>query len=243
MQNPLLYTYRRCPYAMRARMALLVAGIAFDAYEVSLRDKSSEMLALSPKGSVPVMLLPEGQVLEQSWDIMQWALTQQGTDDWWSAGQSPENLEWLAKNDRDFKFHLDRYKYPERYENTDRNIHRETVIKSFLLPLNTRLERTGYLGGAEPCATDIAIFTFVRQFAAVDMEWFAQQAIPSLQSWLANWLASDLFAQCMQKLPSQVIVKYPFSDCGSDYWRQNARKPALCWLSEFCIKLAAQNEA
>jgi glutathione S-transferase len=175
------------------------------------------MLALSAKGSVPVMLLPDGQVLDQSWDIMQWALTQQATDDWWSAGQSPENLEWLAKNDGDFKFHLDRYKYPERYENADRNNHRESAYKSILLPLNTRLERMGYLGGAEPCATDIAIFPFVRQFAAVEPEWFAQQAISTLQSWLANWLASDLFAQCMQKLPSQVIVKFPLPANRSDF--------------------------
>ncbi len=193
---------------MRARMALLVADIAFDAYEVSLRDKPPEMLALSPKGSVPVMLLPDGQVLEQSWDIMQWALTQQGTRHWWSAGQSPENLEWLAKNDGNFKFHLDRYKYPDRYENADRNSHRETAFKSFLLPLNTRLEMTGFLGGAEPCATDIAIFPFVRQFAAVDPEWFAQQAIPSLRSWLANCVSSDLFVRCMDKLPSQVVVRF-----------------------------------
>ena len=209
MQTPLLYTYRRCPYAMRARMALLLAGIAFDAYEVSLRDKPSEMLALSPKGSVPVMLLPDGQVLDQSWDIMRWALERQGTDDWWSAGQLPENLEWLAKNDGDFKFHLDRYKYPERYEHADRISHRETVFKSFLLSLNTRLERTRFLGGAEPCATDIAIFPFVRQFATVDPEWFAQQAISSLQLWLSNWLSSGLFDHCMQKIPSQVIVKFP----------------------------------
>ena len=217
MQTPLLYTYRRCPYAMRARMALLVAGIAFDVFEVSLRDKPSEMLALSAKGSVPVLLLPDGRVLEQSWDIMQWALTQQATADWWSAGQSSENLEWLARNDGDFKFHLDRYKYPERYEKADRNTHRETIFKIFLLPLNARLERTGFLGGEQPCATDIAIFPFVRQFAAVDPEWFEQQAIPSLQSWLSNWLASDLFVQCMQKLPSQVIVKYPLPANSSDF--------------------------
>ena len=217
MQTPLLYTYRRCPYAMRARMALLVAGIAFDVFEVSLRDKPSEMLALSAKGSVPVLLLPDGRVLEQSWDIMQWALTQQATADWWSAGQSSENLEWLARNDGDFKFHLDRYKYPERYEKADRNTHRETIFKIFLLPLNARLERTGFLGGEQPCATDIAIFPFVRQFAAVDPEWFAQQATPSLQSWLANWLASDLFVQCMQKLPGQVVVKFPLPANSSDF--------------------------
>ena len=217
MQKPLLYTYRRCPYAMRARMALLVAGIAFDAYEVSLRDKPSEMMALSPKGSVPVMLLPDGQVLEQSWDIMHWALTQQGANDWWSAGQSPENLEWLAKNDRSFKFHLDRYKYPERYENADWNGHRETAFQSFLLPLNARLERTGFLGGEEPCATDIAIFPFVRQFAAVEPAWFEQQAMPFLRSWLSHWLSSDLFLHCMHKLPSQVIVRFPSLANRSDW--------------------------
>lgn len=97
MQRPLLYTYRRCPYAMRARMALIIAGIAFDAHEVSLRDKPPEMLALSPKGSVPVMLLPDGQVLEQSWDIMQWALIQKDPDGWWARAQTPENLEWFAR--------------------------------------------------------------------------------------------------------------------------------------------------
>jgi glutathione S-transferase len=209
MQTPLLYTYRRCPYAMRARMALLVAGVGFDAYEVSLRDKPSEMLALSPKGSVPVMRLPDGQVLEQSWDIMQWALAQQGTGDCWSAGQSPENLEWLAKNDGDFKFHLDRYKYPERYENADRKNHREEAFRMFLLPLNARLAITRFLGGEQPCATDIAVFPFVRQFAAVEPEWFAQHAMPFLQEWLSNWLSSDLFALCMHKLPSQVIVSFP----------------------------------
>ena len=111
MQKPLLYTYRRCPYAMRARMALLVADIAFDAHEVSLRDKPPDMLLLSPKGSVPVMPLPDGQVLEQSWEIMGWALARQATEVWWAAAQTAENLAWLAKNDCDFKHRLDRYKY------------------------------------------------------------------------------------------------------------------------------------
>ena len=209
MQKPLLYTYRRCPYAMRARMALLVAGIDFDAHEVSLRDKPSDMLALSPKGSVPVMLLPGGQVLEQSWDIMHWALTQQGASDWWVGAQTDENRKWLAMNDGDFKHHLDRYKYPERYENSDRNIYRVEALQTFLLPLNARLERTRFLGGEQPCAMDIAIFPFVRQFAGVEPDWFAQQTMPSLQRWLANWLASDLFVHCMHKLPSQITVKFP----------------------------------
>ena len=212
MQKPLLYTYRRCPYAMRARMALLVAGIAFDAHEVSLRDKAPEMLALSPKGSVPVMLLPDGKVLEQSWDIMHWALERPATAHWWAEAQTAENLEWLAKNDGLFKHHLDRYKYPERYDDTDRNGHRVQALEAFLLPLACRLGKSRFLGGAEPCATDVAVFPFVRQFTAVEPDWFAQQPMPALQSWLANWLSSALFLHCMHKLPNQTTVGFPSFD-------------------------------
>ena len=203
MQKPLLYTYRRCPYAMRARMALLVADIAFDAHEVSLRDKPPAMLALSPKGSVPVILLPGGEVLEQSWDIMQWALERPASMRWWTAAQTPENLEWLARNDGAFKHHLDRYKYPERYENADRNSHRELALESFLRPLEMRLEQSRFLGGSEPCATDLAIFPFVRQFAAVEPARFAQEPMRAVQDWLSYWLSSPLFLRCMAKLPSQ----------------------------------------
>lgn len=206
---PLLYTYRRCPYAMRARMALLIAGIAFDAHEVSLRDKPADLLTRSPKGSVPVLLLPDDQVLEQSWDIMGWALARPATQVWWTAAQTPENLEWLASNDMDFKHALDRYKYPERYGESDRSRPRDEALNTFLLPLAGRLGKSKFLGGSEPCATDIALFPFVRQFAAVAPDWFAQLPIPSLQSWLANWLSSALFLHCMHKLPSQMIAGFP----------------------------------
>ena len=212
MCKPLLYTYRRCPYAMRARMALLIAGIEFDAHEVSLRDKPSEMLALSPKGSVPVMVLPGGQVLEQSWDIMGWALNQAATKSWWDAAQTAENLEWLAKNDGEFKHHLDRYKYPERFSESNREGYRENALASFLKPLNSRMEQSSYLGGSEPCATDLALFPFVRQFAAVEPAWYEQLELPALQAWLASWLSSPMFAQCMHKLPSQTTV--PFRSFG-----------------------------
>lgn len=209
MSKPLLYTYRRCPYAMRARLALLIAGIEFDAHEVSLRDKPAEMLAISPKGSVPVMLLTGGQVLEQSWDIMEWGLNQAATKGWWEAAQTAENLEWLAKNDGEFKIHLDRYKYPERFSDFNRVGHRENALSSFLRPLNSRLELSRYLGGNEPCATDIALFPFVRQFSAVEPVWFEQLQLPSLKAWLSSWLSSPMFAHCMQKLPSQTTVPFP----------------------------------
>lgn len=190
-------------------MALLAAGIAFDAHEVSLRDKPPEMLAISPKGSVPVLRLPDDKVLEQSWDIMRWALERQATKGWWDAAQSVENFEWLARNDGLFKFHLDRYKYPERYNEPDREIFCEQALKSFLRPLNSRLEKSRFLGGNEPCATDLALFPFVRQFAAVEPTWFEMLVLPALQAWLADWLSSPLFMHCMHKLPSQTTV--PFS--------------------------------
>lgn len=190
-------------------MALLVAGIEFDAHEVSLRDKPPEMLARSPKGSVPVMLLSDGTILEQSWDIMRWALNQNATRNWWEPAQTTENLDWLARNDGMFKHHLDRYKYPERYNETDRAGHRENALATFLGPLNSRLEQSSFLGGSEPCATDLALFPFVRQFAAIEPDWFKVLHLPTLQAWLANWLSSPLFLHCMHKLPGQTTVPFP----------------------------------
>lgn len=194
-------------------MALLVAGIDFDAHEVSLREKPPEMLALSPKGSVPVMLLPDGRVLEQSWDIMCWALNQDATRNWWDPAQTTENLDWLARNDGEFKHHLDRYKYPERYNETDRAGHRKNALATFLWPLNSRLELSSFLGGSEPCAIDLALFPFVRQFAAIEPDWFELLLLPALQAWLANWLSSPLFLHSMRKLPSQTTVPFPSLGC------------------------------
>lgn len=221
--RPLLYTYRRCPYAMRARMALLVAGITFDAHEIVLRDKPPAMLAASPKGTVPVLVLPSGQVLEQSWDIVQWALTHESADAeaqaWWSRAQTPENLELLHRNDGDFKHHLDRYKYPERFTQdttdtatTDRRIfYREQAVAVLLQELERRLAEHDFLGGAQPCAADIGIFPFVRQFVAVDPGWFSELPLARVPAWLTHWLQSPLFEACMQKLPSHAEVRFPGS--------------------------------
>jgi glutathione S-transferase len=220
---PLLYTYRRCPYAMRARMALLVAKRRFNAYEIVLRDKPAAMLALSPKGTVPLLLLDDGQVLDESWDIMRWALdTQADTDtdsdshadttqSWWRLAQTAQNLDLLQRNDGEFKRLLDRYKYPERHASAGvtRNITRAEAVASFLDPLEARLQSHAYLGGATPCATDLAVFPFVRQFAAVEPHWFASLAPPAVRAWLAAWLNKPLFEACMLKLPAESVLNFP----------------------------------
>ena len=201
MSKPLLYTYRRCPYAMRARMALLQAGVAYLAHEVSLKDKPAEMLALSPKGTVPVLVLPSGEVLEQSMDIMFWAFAQTGDKDaWWARAQTPENQALLAFCDGEFKHHLDRTKYPQRYSDAQGgDHHREQAVEVLLRPLEKALHSQADLGGDKPCAADIAIFPFVRQFAAVDPAWFEALPLPKVQAWLAGWLKHALFEVAMAK--------------------------------------------
>jgi glutathione S-transferase len=208
---PLLYSYRRCPYAMRARLALLVAGLNFLAYEVVLRDKPAALLALSPKGTVPVLHLPDGRVIDESWDIMAWALQSPEHAPWWHLAQTPDNLDLLKRNDGVFKHHLDHYKYPERVpgDSQPREAHRDQAVATLLVPIETRLQQQPFLGGNQACAIDLAIFPFVRQFAAVEPAWFSAQKWPALQSWLAQWLSSALFEACMTKLPSQSMGVFP----------------------------------
>lgn len=208
---PLLFSYRRCPYAMRARMALLQAGVAFQAVEIVLRDKPAELLRLSPKGTVPVLRLSDGSVLEESLDIMRWALAARDHEGWWRRAQSVDNLALLRINDGAFKQLLDRYKYPERYPTATqpREAARSEAVQGLLDPLERRLQAQAHLGGDTPCATDLAIFPFVRQFAAVEPGWFSQQGLPALQAWLAAWTDSELFSVCMTKLPSQVTTDFP----------------------------------
>jgi glutathione S-transferase len=210
-QLPRLYTFRRCPYAMRARMALLQGGRTFEAVEVSLRDKPASLLALSPKATVPVLQLPDGHVIEESWDIMRWALAEPDAQGWWARAQSPANLDLVQRNDGDFKHHLDRWKYPNRYpsELLQPDKHRNTALDVLLQPLEARLQSAPYLGDATPCAADLALMPFVRQFCAVDPGWFAAQNLPAVRAWLDGWLFSRLFSTCMYKLSAHGAIRFP----------------------------------
>ncbi len=199
---PVLYSFRRCPYAMRARLTLLAAGQACALREVVLRDKPEALRQASPKATVPVLVLPDGQVLEQSLDIMQWALGRADPGGWLtpSDGDLPQMLALIAANDGDFKQQLDRYKYPQRHADGVGTAARDAGAR-FLASLQDRLAAAPCLFGAHWTLADTAIAPFVRQFAGVDADWFAAQPWPALQAWLQGWQASPRFAQAMQKYP------------------------------------------
>jgi glutathione S-transferase len=198
---PVLYSFRRCPYAIRARMALRYSGIPVQLREVVLRDKPQALLQCSPKGTVPVLVLPHGTVIEESRDIMAWALARHDPDDWLLA-HDPGLLDTanalMDANDFSFKAHLDHYKYAERYPGHSQ-VHYRAQGEVFLRELDTRLTRHSYLLGAHLSLADVAIFPFVRQFALVDKAWFDASSYTHLQQWLENFLDSALFKGVMAK--------------------------------------------
>ncbi|WP_024695707.1 glutathione S-transferase [Pseudomonas syringae] len=198
--TPVLYSFRRCPYAMRARMALHYAGCEVDIYEVSLKAKPPHMLERSPKGTVPVLIVADC-VLEQSLDIMHWALAQNDPDDWLLAcnpSAQREMADLIEENDQAFKLNLDRYKYAVRYPEHPAE-HYRALGEAFLQTLDVRLQSGPYLMGEHPTLADIAIAPFIRQFCFVDPDWFAQSAYPALREWLQRFLESGLFAAVMHK--------------------------------------------
>ncbi len=190
--RPVLYSFRRCPYAMRARLALAAAGITVEIREILLRDKPPSLLEASPKATVPVLLLP-ARVIDESYDIMLWALAKADPEGW-LAGRDDA---LIAALDGPFKAALDRYKYGK----DDVEAARETA-SAFLQQLDTTLKGQPALSGAELGLADMASLTFVRQFANVDRPWFDSQPWPHLRAWLDNFLASPRFAAIMRKYPA-----------------------------------------
>ncbi len=206
--KPVLYTFRRCPFAMRARMALQVAGIDCEQREVVLKNKPPQLLSASPKGTVPVLVLADGQVIDESLDIMFWALDQHDPKDWLNADSMASIKALIADNDGPFKGHLDRYKYPNRYEGVDGRQHRGWGLE-FLKRLDTQLSGRAQLFGFQVSIADIAIFPFVRQFANADRDWFDTQDLAHLQPWLRDHIASKLFEAIMHKQTAWLFQEYP----------------------------------
>ena len=202
MSQPIFYTFRRCPYAMRARLALLATGTQVELREVLLRDKAPEFLAASPSATVPTLVQDDGSVLDESLDIMLWALEQNDPQSWLNPenGSLPQMLELIEEMDGPFKAHLDRYKYATRYENCD-PIAERTAASEILHQLETRLQENGWLFGTGASLADMAILPFIRQFANADRAWFDDQDWPALKRWLTDFESSDRFAAIMHKYP------------------------------------------
>jgi glutathione S-transferase len=197
---PTLFSFRRCPYAMRARIALGYCGVPVTTVEVSLKAKPVEMLERSPKGTVPVLVLQD-RVLEQSLDIMHWALAQHDPDDWSLAGNDEAQrliAELIEENDSRFKLDLDRYKYSVRYPEYPQEAYRSQG-EHFLRRLDDLLASRAFLIADRLTLADIAIAPFIRQFCSVDADWFWQSPYPHLQRWLRRFLESELFVAAMAK--------------------------------------------
>lgn len=187
---PILYSFRRCPYAMRARLALAVGETYCVLREVALSNKPAQLVAASAKATVPVLVLPNGEVLDESLDIMRWALGRYDPLGWLQADRAATQA-LIAANDGAFKHHLDRYKYADRY-GVDRVEHRSAGL-DILNGLENRLAAQANLCGPEMSLADAALLPFVRQYAQVDRAWFDGRSLPNLQRWLDRHLSSPLF--------------------------------------------------
>lgn len=187
---------------MRARMALRYAKIAVEIREIALREKPAHMLVVSAKGTVPVLVLASGKVLEQSLDIMDWALAQSDVDEWIVQDQEVQKLstDLIATNDGAFKQALDKYKYAIRFPENPPDVYRAQG-EEFLKRLESLLQQNSHLCRNTVSKADIAIFPFVRQFFMVDNAWFETANYPALKTWLNGLLNSQLFIDVMHKYP------------------------------------------
>ncbi len=199
---PILYSFRRCPYAMRARLALLTTGTTVELREILLRDKPEAFLTASPSATVPCLVQSDGTVIDESLDIMIWATDRSGGDDWLTdnSEERDEILNLIDRLDGPFKHHLDKYKYAPNDDTYAREHHRALALEQ-LADLDERLSRHSHLFGESWSFADAAIVPFVRQFANVDREWFDQAGLPNLLRWLIAFEQSDAFAAIMEKRP------------------------------------------
>jgi len=195
---PILYSFRRCPYAMRARMAIHISGQRCELREVLLRDKPPSMLEYSAKGTVPVLILQDGKVIDESLDVIDWALNLNDPDDWQRSKDKEKTKELIKINDGEFKYHLDRYKYSKRYDNEDPEFHRKKCLK-FIESINNELNNSEYIFDDNISYADIVLLPFIRQFRIADIEWFDSLPYDNLKKWLSSFLGSSLLNSIMKK--------------------------------------------
>ena len=204
MTRPILYSFRRCPYAMRARLGLEAGGIEVELREIIFRDKAPEFLATSPKGTVPV-LVTDDLLLEESLDIIRWAMKTSKACEVLapSAGSVGKAIALIERMDIDFKPHLDHFKYPNRYEDTDA-VDARNQASGFVIELDEMLSGQPFLYGQKRSVADIGIAPFIRQFAHVDRDWFFAQPWKNVITWLQDFMESDAFKLIMKKYPKWV---------------------------------------
>ena len=195
---PILYSFRRCPYAMRARMAIHISSQKCEIREVLLRDKPPSMLEYSSKGTVPVLVLQSGEVIDESLDVIDWALNLNDPDNWQRSKDNEKTKELIKINDGEFKHHLDRYKYSKRYDNEDPEFHRKKCL-SFIKKVNSELQNSKYIFDDAISHIDISLLPFIRQFRIADNEWFDELPYENVKSWLSNFLNSELLKSIMSK--------------------------------------------
>ncbi len=198
MSLPILYSFRRCPYAMRARLAVHISNVEVEFREILLNNKPLEMLSASAKGTVPVLVLADGSVIDESLDIMLWALKNNDPEQWLVSKHLDDCLRLIEMNDRQFKINLDLYKYAVRFPEKSVEQYRDDC-EIFLANLELRLSVNQYLVASQLTLSDFAIFPFIRQFAFVDKNWFEQSDYPYVKTWLKQMLESDLFQSIMEK--------------------------------------------
>jgi glutathione S-transferase len=195
-----LYSFRRCPYAMRARLAIRYSKLRVELREVDLKHKPDAMLQASPKATVPVLVCPDQTIIDESLDIMHWSLKQSDPQHWLQSAHKQLTTSLIQQNDSIFKTHLDRYKYAERFPgNTP--LHYRQQGEAFLQQLEQQLKQHRYLVSDNASIADIAIMPFVRQFAHVDLKWFETSPYAQLRNWLFQCIESDLFQSIMTKTP------------------------------------------
>lgn len=196
-KHPVLYSFRRCPFAMRARLTVALKGLSVELREVVLRDKPAHMIALSAKATVPVLWLPDGRVVDESRDIMLWAWRQSDP----AFAPTRDDTALIDINDTHFKHSLDRYKYSSRYPGEDAMAHRSQCV-DVLRAVELRLAASGFawLGGETAGFADMAILPFVRQFRIADESWFDTLSdLPRVRDWLQAFLDWPLFQLIMRK--------------------------------------------
>lgn len=200
---PILYSLRRCPYAMRGRMGIALSKQQVLLREIITKDKPSELLASSAKGTVPVLVLPDGQIIEQSLDVMNWALQQNDPQDLLRSSNSTLNQQvhqLIKVNDDEFIGHLEKYRASVRYRNIDKEQRRQDC-EGFISKLEALLTDQAYFFGETPSLADFAVMPFVSQFVRVEKKWFVQSEYQNVGRWLRTHLDSKLYTQVMKQYP------------------------------------------